>query len=423
LKNVLMLTYAFFPVFHGGVPRVAKFCKYLSEYGWNPVLVAADMRGDTVHARTSEKDPCEAFRVKNPGRLKRPRTALGRKLRFLRRNIEDIPMDGLEEAMYRQAAQLLRERPFDAIFASSLPQFIHRIARRLSRESGIPWVADHRDIIGQDGGFGFYKSLSLLHRLIYPLEFLTTVARDTRYDRHASAIVTVSEGLAGRLRRRTLRRVDVVMNGFDEEDYRDIPRTDGNDRLTVVYTGSLWGERRPDAFFRGIAAALDRYPEMADGLRVDFYGPCCVPLERAIASGELPALDGVVRLMGTVPTEEAKRTQCAADVLYLISHPCRGIATGKIYEYLAAGKTILSVPGDGDITDEILRESGLGRVARTADEVCGAIREMYLEWKERGRLSPTPNRENILRFSRRSEAGQLAEILNRVISGKKGPKT
>ena len=222
MKNVLMLTYAFFPVFHGGVPRVAKFCKYLSEYGWNPVLVAADMRGDTVHARTSEKDPCEAFRVKNPGRLKRPRTALGRKLRFLRRNIEDIPMDGLEEAMYRQAAQLLRERPFDAIFASSLPQFIHRIARRLSRESGIPWVADHRDIIGQDGGFGFYKSLSLLHRLIYPLEFLTTVARDTRYDRHASAIVTVSEGLAGRLRRRTLRRVDVVMNGFDEEDYRDI---------------------------------------------------------------------------------------------------------------------------------------------------------------------------------------------------------
>ena len=64
MKNVLILTYAYYPIFHGGVPRVAAFCKYLQNYGWNPILLACDSREDKNNAKTNKSDTCKVVRIK-----------------------------------------------------------------------------------------------------------------------------------------------------------------------------------------------------------------------------------------------------------------------------------------------------------------------------------------------------------------------
>ena len=39
MKNVLIISYYWPPSGGGGVQRVLKFCKYLPDYGWNPIVL------------------------------------------------------------------------------------------------------------------------------------------------------------------------------------------------------------------------------------------------------------------------------------------------------------------------------------------------------------------------------------------------
>ena len=43
-QNVLMITHTFPPVGGGGVIRITKFAKYLPQFGWEPVILTADLR-------------------------------------------------------------------------------------------------------------------------------------------------------------------------------------------------------------------------------------------------------------------------------------------------------------------------------------------------------------------------------------------
>ena len=42
MKNVLIITYYWPPSGGGGVQRVLKFCKYLPDYGWNPIVLTVE---------------------------------------------------------------------------------------------------------------------------------------------------------------------------------------------------------------------------------------------------------------------------------------------------------------------------------------------------------------------------------------------
>ena len=42
MKNVLVITYYWPPSGGGGVQRVLKFCKYLADYGWNPIVLTVE---------------------------------------------------------------------------------------------------------------------------------------------------------------------------------------------------------------------------------------------------------------------------------------------------------------------------------------------------------------------------------------------
>jgi hypothetical protein len=42
LKNVLIISYYWPPSGGPGVQRVLKFCKYLSRFGWNPIVLTVE---------------------------------------------------------------------------------------------------------------------------------------------------------------------------------------------------------------------------------------------------------------------------------------------------------------------------------------------------------------------------------------------
>ncbi|MCD6241316.1 glycosyl transferase family 1, partial [Candidatus Bathyarchaeota archaeon] len=84
------------------------------------------------------------------------------------------------------------------------------------------------------------------------------------------------------------------------------------------------------------------------------------------------------------------------------------------FEYLRIGRPILCIgPTDGDAA-EIIRETGAGSVVDYEDvEGCERVIVRYYELWKAGRLSPSPNRREVEKYSRRNLTKGLARVFDK----------
>ena len=410
MKKVLVLTYSYYPSFHGGVPRIAAFCKYLGRYGWTPTLLAYDSTQDVNASSTDKKDVCDVYRIKTKKTQKAHALAHKMKvaLKLFKYSFEDIAFISFEKELYKTARRLCKEQKFDAILASSLPQCVHRVAAKLGKEFGIPWVADHRDLVGQD------KETKQKWDIIKKIDRKRVVFRDSKYDKKAARVVTVSQGLADLIYKRAKRTAVVIPNGYDEDDFKGECSNIPNNKMRIVYTGSLFGDRNIELLFDGLVLASQKSEAFAKNTSMAFFGSCCTRVDALLFEKKYESIKQIIENNGSVSHERSIKEICSADILYLISHPAKGIATGKIYEYLAAKKTILSAPGDGDITDEIIKQTSSGYVAKNAEELSEKLLLLHSEWIRKGFISTKIKLDEVVKYNRKTQTEKLAEILEEV---------
>jgi hypothetical protein len=141
----------------------------------------------------------------------------------------------------------------------------------------------------------------------------------------------------------------------------------------------------------------------------------------AIAERELrgfPELAGSVALGGEVGYQESLVLQRQATVLLLLEWPNRralGVVTGKIFEYLGAGRPILAIGPRGGEIDRILQMTGRGTLAETVEELETAIVTLYQDFCARGPAPQAASSTSLERFTRRAITGQLADVFNEVV--------
>jgi len=135
-------------------------------------------------------------------------------------------------------------------------------------------------------------------------------------------------------------------------------------------------------------------PEVARRLEVVFAGSLTEE-ERALLAA--PDLDGTVRVAGWVERPRALRLQRAADALLLMTEGStrRSVATGKLYEYLLAGRPVL-VLGEETEAARIVAETRTGMATSATDPraIAAALRRLL----ELDRLDE-PDEDAIARFS------------------------
>ena len=117
-----------------------------------------------------------------------------------------------------------------------------------------------------------------------------------------------------------------------------------------------------------------------------------------------------------LPHNEVARLQCSAQVLYLpINNTpnAKGILTGKIFEYLASSRPILSIgPEDGEVA-EILKETGGGDIAgfEHKEKVEQILKTYYASYKSGQLTVPSKNTE---KFSRKNITAELVKELEKL---------
>ena len=140
-------------------------------------------------------------------------------------------------------------------------------------------------------------------------------------------------------------------------------------------------------------------PAVSARLEVVFAGPLSTEEQELLAA---PDLDGHVRSLGQLPRPRALALQRAADSLLVVTEGARrtSVATGKLFEYLAAGRPVL-VLGEETEAARIVAEAGAGFAASATDPtaIAEALRRLVEAPAE------PPSTESISRYSY-SELGE-----------------
>lgn len=418
MKRVLVIAYYFPPMGLSGVQRVAKFVKYLPEYGWEVEVLTVhpggyfafdrgleeevNRSGATVH-RTFSWDPTRLFgRQKTVGLPAEPTRNLLSKIGQLV-FVPDNKIGWFIPAI-RKGKSILRSKPFDAIFVSAPPYTAHLIGAYLSKWSGIRLVTDFRD---DWVGNPRHWYPTRLHRAI-----------NQRLEKWVLGRSSVSTTINDHIRDSLLERngethpdVRVLPQGFDPDDFDgqvQANRSDGKMRL--VYTGVFYDVQTPDTFLRALAALISRRPDIKSRIEVVFVG--LVPPYMGDLVKEL-GLDTVVKCTGYLEHHEVVEFLIGADALWLTvgKRPgSEGISTGKLYEYVGTRKPILGLVPEGTAR-RTLEAYGASLIAEpdNVDAVSTQIEVLFEHW-ESGTL-PEPDFGFVNRFDRKKIAGVLAGLL------------
>ncbi len=302
----------------------------------------------------------------------------------------------------------------DALLTSSPAFSCHLAGLAIKRRTGVPWVADFRDLwVGRP----FREEGGALRRWLDARQEAAVV-------KHCDRLVLASPAWVPAFVRRygpeVAQKLVVVTNGY-EAALMDaararvaagaVPRPPG--KVRFVLTGSMHEGESPLPLLQALAALRTANPSLADRAEVIFIGNAgghAAVLQQAVAAG---GLEGQVTFMPPCANDLCLEAQYAADWLMLFSAlPHRETLRGKSFEYMATGKPILACIPPVGVQAEVLAHAGTAVVVPHGD--VPALQVVLAEILG-GSLSPGRADWGYIRaFDRRELAGKLAGVLNEV---------
>lgn len=411
-----MLLVAFhFPPVRGssGVQRTLRFAQHLPAFGWRPVVLTVVPEAyETVGHATGNEIPAtlEVHRAHGFDAARHLSWA-GRYPRMLA-----MP-DRWATWQYwavRKALQIARRLRVDAVWSTFPIATAHLIGLKVARRSGLPWVAEFRDPMWQ-GDYPPDRRVNAMWKRMEGEIF-----------GRASRVVVTTPGAADEYACRfpdyPRERIELISNGFDEETFQRAvvslsdARSGGSDEpVTLLHSGIVYrSERDPTQLFAAIARmkAQGRLSASRFQLVLRASGDDA-GFARDVAQ---LGIDDIVRLEPLVDYLQALQEMLTVDGLLLLqASNCNAQVPAKLYEYLRAGRPIVALTDPIGDTARTLDSAGTGILARldSVDEIESALLQFIDE--ARAGTWRRPSSETIASYSRRSQAGQLAGLLDSIM--------
>ncbi len=431
-NKVLIIAYYFPPSGGSGVQRTLKFVKYLRDFGWEPVVLTAQNadypaydeellaeipRGVKVY-KSKIIEPYRLYR-KFTGRAQNESADIATltKDSKTKQKLSERISEFIRSALFVPDARMLwyffavslgkkiiKQEHIQAIYSSAPPYTTHLIARKLALKSGLPWIADFRD-----SWIGWLSTPQWRPWLSRAIE--KRMERNVLRD--ADKILTVSNGVKNHLLSRHNHlddnRWEFLPNGFDADDFKDITPVQKDSRITITYTGSLYGNRNPEYLLQALEDIHMSSPQALDNLLFRFVGRVGDPILQRIN------MSPVNHLFETIPyvTHNTSLSYLlATDYSLLIIDDApgnEGILTGKIFEYIGAKKPIFALAPEGDAT-ELIKSQNLGYIAhpKNVSEIKNILEKILTS-------KTTDSNINSENYERRHLTGQLVKVLDTIV--------
>lgn len=302
----------------------------------------------------------------------------------------------------KKGRELIKNIKPSVILAMGGPYTGLMVAAKLSKEFGIPWVADILDPWADNYSIRKFPPLSILN---------ARLERKTLSS--CSSIIVVTKPWAATLKEKYGNsRVELIYNAFDDEDFISNPKAapQSDSVIKLVYTGYLYRGQVPEAFFKALRWFLDDMPTA--GAEVDFYGPLYPSLFFDYVNKY--RIEDIVTYHGQISYKAAIERQQKADVLLLFTWGAKGVLLAKTLSYIAAGRPILSAGPEYDTTAEFVKRNGLGAVCSEAEDIKKFLLKKYQEKIQSGGIPPLEIDESWKAFfTYKNQAGKLSSVLKK----------
>src|SRR3954471_2285213 len=394
--RVVYVAFYFPPTRASGVYRSRATANQLAAAGWDVTVITPQRQffTDYIHSfdpslEATVRGDVQVDRVRFPGRAWEPDV---RRYSWLRANMPTVSKTlntKFENALFpehyspwiprvvQRIRELHRRAPVDLVLATGNPFSAFAAAWAATRLTGVPYVVDYRDSWTLD----LFKD-----EPAYPAGHPAWRWERRILDR-ASRIVFVNDPLREWHAERYPRDADrmlVVQNGYEPEILGELPPAppvvaDGGQRpLRFGYMGTLTQHVPVEPFLDGWRLARSADPELSAASMHVFGHLGFFPASANTVRAKLPrdGEDGV-SYEGPVPKAEVGRAYSGLDVLVLLLAGGRYVTSGKVYEYMAAARPIVSVHDPGSAASGVLTGYPLWFPVRelTAEEVARALRE------------------------------------------------
>ncbi len=365
--HLVIVSYYFPPMGGGGVQRIVKSLKFLDRsfwqvtvvtvkpsffYSWDETLMEDLPSGLTV-IRTGSLDPFRlGFLLRqmlgrssgSGSRKSRESSGLVRRLAnwWL---VPDSRLFWLPFLVYR-LRKLHREQGIDLLICTVPPFTAGLAGALLAREPGIRLVLDMRDAWTNNP---YLPELTPFHRRLQHWLEAWCLAQ-------ARGVVFVNDELARHYRETKPclqgKPSVVVRNGFDPDDFADLPAPDARPPLKIGVMGTIYSQgNRPLTFLKAVRKLREQRPELARHLRIVFLGKWSPDFLQAL---ETHPIQDMISLEPYCPHRQALRAmaRCHALALAIEDHHTgsRCVTPGRIYEYLYLKRPVLAMcPPEGDL--------------------------------------------------------------------------
>ncbi|MGE8533440.1 MAG: glycosyl transferase family 1 [Chryseobacterium sp.] len=426
-KKILIITYYWPPAGGPGVQRWLKFAKYLPDFGWKPIIYTPENPSYPLLDETLMKDVPENIemvrtKIWEPYQLAEKLNKSNKKFKagqfdvgknqswksrlsiWVRGNffIPDARVFWVKPSI-KFLEKYLKENKIDTIVTSGPPHSLHLIGLGLKNKiPSLKWIADFRDPWTE---ISYYKHLKLTkssdqkHRQLESAVF-----------KNADITLATSYTDAENFRKAGANAV-CITNGFDESDSDSkVKGQNSKDQFTLSYIGVLEQLRNPENLWKALDELVKENAEFAADFTLKFVGRID---DKILQSIENSSLKNHIQNLGYLAHGKAVEEMQNSDLLLITNFPnesSKGIIPGKIFEYLASGKQILSFGPDKADVAKILEETQAGKHFSYQDTeiIKKFILEKFILWKNGNLLE---NTQHIEQFSRKNLTRQLTEIL------------
>jgi glycosyltransferase involved in cell wall biosynthesis len=416
IKRILMIAYHFPPIKgSSGIQRTLKFCQYLPQFGWQPMILSVNERAYETTSQEQMGYADHGLTVKRAFALDSARhlAIYGRYPRLLA--IPDRWVSWLFGGVL-SGLQLIRKNKPSILWSTYPIATAHLIGYVLHRLTGLPWVADLRDPMVQEG---------------YPEDTLQWKAFkwiEDRIARRASAICFTSPSAIDEFMNKHRGIVEpgklyLIENGYDEDCFAEAEKIVKanppirNRQVILVHSGVIYpSERDPRPFFQAVLRLKQSGLINSSSLRVILRatGHDDYLAQHIQAAG----LDDIIELAPPIPYVDALAEMLTADGLILLqAGNCNYQIPAKLYEYIRAGRPIFGLTDYNGDTANIISTISNATLANimSSDDISKKL-EFFIDnlTSGYGNFDSSALLE-LERFSRQNKTRDLVNILESII--------
>ena len=450
MKKVILIAFYFNQVNEIASKRLRALAKYLPQFGWEPIVIVPDLgfipkENDDLNCRiiyTEYEDMFSHFSNKfkkskssdsngsngsndfndskdtiefNDDKLKDSTSysnPIASKAISMAGEVFAYP-DGMKywhESAFKEASKIMDTEEIDAIISSSWPITCHTIAKDLKEKQNIPWIADLRDLWNLNPYVSHTFIRNYFEKRLELKTFENADALTTTTDLAAETLSTLHPKS----------RIVPILSGYDRDDFKfledlvskkDDFSTDFSEKLKFIYAGSLYGGKRdPTYLFEAIRQLEDGNKLDSSNISIEFYGDSTGLEDIANRYGLLD----IVHIGGKIAHDEVLKKQLNSDVLLLISwdnEKEKMFIPGKIYEYFALKKPVLSIGYKEGSLKDLIEETKVGYHVSSLESTKEALLDIYNEFVEKGTVELSSD-INIEDYSMENMAKKFADLLN-----------